>query len=157
MTAAAHLASGMDILRTSLHILGVAVWVGGQIVLAGLVPVLRDAGEGVPQKAARAFARLSWPAFVLVVIVDIEISTPLIKSVPEFPAEATKPLPTTILALATALTPVCVELLFIAAAIAIALASFREPVARVLEAVSSEAMDAAMVKPFITKSPAAKA
>ena len=70
MTAAAHLASGMDILRISLHILGVAVWVGvgGQIVLAGLVPVLRDAGEGVPQKAARAFARLSWPAFVLVVI-----------------------------------------------------------------------------------------
>ena len=68
MTAAALLASGMDILRISLHVLGASVWVGGQIVLAGLVPTLREAGDGVPQKAARAFARLSWPAFVLVVV-----------------------------------------------------------------------------------------
>lgn len=68
MTAAAHLASGMDILRISLHVLGASVWVGGQIVLAGLVPTLREAGDGVPQKAARAFARLSWPAFALVVV-----------------------------------------------------------------------------------------
>lgn len=68
MTAAAQLASGSDILRISLHILGATIWVGGQIVLAGLVPVLREAGEGVPQKAARAFARLSWPAFFLLVI-----------------------------------------------------------------------------------------
>lgn len=68
MTAAAQLASGTDILRISLHILGATIWVGGQIVLAGLVPVLREAGEGVPQKAARAFARLSWPAFILLVI-----------------------------------------------------------------------------------------
>lgn len=68
MTAAVHLASGMDVLRISLHVLAASVWVGGQIVLAGLVPVLREAGDGVPQKAARAFARLSWPAFVLAVV-----------------------------------------------------------------------------------------
>ncbi len=68
MTAVVNLASGMDVLRISLHVLAATVWVGGQIVLAGLVPVLREAGDGVPQKAARAFARLSWPAFVLAVV-----------------------------------------------------------------------------------------
>ena len=67
MVAAAHLAPALTIVRISLHVLAACVWIGGQIVLAGLVPTLRDAGQDVPQKVARAFARLSWPAFALLV------------------------------------------------------------------------------------------
>ncbi len=47
--------------------LGAAVWVGGQIVLAGLVPTVRGLSADGPKAVARAFARLSWPAYALVV------------------------------------------------------------------------------------------
>jgi putative copper export protein len=59
----ARIADSLTILRVSLHVLAAAVWVGGQFVLAGLVPTLRGLGEGAAQKVARAFGRLSWPAF----------------------------------------------------------------------------------------------
>jgi putative copper export protein len=69
--AEAQLASGLDIFRLSLHVLAAAVWVGGQIVLAGLVPTIRGFGPEAPGKVARAFARLSWPAFVLLIVTGI--------------------------------------------------------------------------------------
>jgi putative copper export protein len=68
MLAATHLAPGLTIVRLSLHVLAASIWIGGQIVMAGLVPTLREAGQDVPSKAARAFARLSWPAFAVLVI-----------------------------------------------------------------------------------------
>lgn len=68
MLANAHLASGVTITRVSLHILAACVWIGGQIIMGGLVPTLRSAGEDVPAKAARAFARLSWPAYGVLVL-----------------------------------------------------------------------------------------
>jgi len=61
------LAPALDALRLSLHVLGAAVWVGGQITMAGLVPTARQLGPDAPRTLARAFARLQWPAFVLVV------------------------------------------------------------------------------------------
>lgn len=63
----AQLAPALDATRLSLHVLAAAVWVGGQLTLAGLVPAARRAGEGVPRQMARAFSRLSWPAFVVLV------------------------------------------------------------------------------------------
>lgn len=61
------LAPGWTILRLTLHVLGAAVWVGGQLTLAGLVPALRQAGGDATTRAARRFAQLAWPAFVVLV------------------------------------------------------------------------------------------
>ena len=59
------LATAPTIFRLGLHVTAAAVWVGGQLTLAGLVPTLRaSAAESVPA-VARAFARLAWPAFVV--------------------------------------------------------------------------------------------
>jgi len=61
------LAPALDAIRLSLHVLGAAIWVGGQITMAGLVPTARRLGPEAPRTLARAFARLQWPAYALVV------------------------------------------------------------------------------------------
>ena len=38
----------MDHFRLFVHVLAASVWVGGQIVLAGLVPTLRSIGDDAP-------------------------------------------------------------------------------------------------------------
>lgn len=65
------LALGLDQVRLFLHVLAATIWVGGQIVLAGLVPVLRAAGADVPRSAARAFNRIAWPAFGVLVVTGV--------------------------------------------------------------------------------------
>ncbi len=57
------LADASTIVRLSLHVLAATIWVGGQFTLAGLVPVLRSAGEGVAPAAGRRFSQLAWPAY----------------------------------------------------------------------------------------------
>ena len=57
----------LDDIRTFLHLLGVCGWVGGQIVMVGLLPVLRGLGPNAPGTAARRFARIAWPCFALTV------------------------------------------------------------------------------------------
>ena len=52
-------------IRIFLHLVAVSVWVGGQIVLVGLLPVLRGMGDDAPAKVARQFNRVAWPAFAL--------------------------------------------------------------------------------------------
>lgn len=54
-----------------LHVLSASVWVGGQIVLAGIVPTVRGFGEEAPKKVAQAFNRIAWPAFGLAVVTGI--------------------------------------------------------------------------------------
>ena len=54
-------------IRLFLHVLAATVWVGGQITLAGLVPVLRMFGAEAPKLAARQFNRIAWTAFVVLV------------------------------------------------------------------------------------------
>jgi putative copper export protein len=66
-----HLAGSLTVLRVTLHVLAATVWVGGQFVVAGLLPTIRELGEGAPQKIARAFGRLSWPAFWLLVATGV--------------------------------------------------------------------------------------
>lgn len=56
-----------DSIRVYLHLLAVAVWVGGQIVLAGIVPKLREVAPEAMTTVARAFARIAWPAFIVIV------------------------------------------------------------------------------------------
>ena len=61
----------LDTVRLFLHVLAATVWVGGQLVLAALVPALRAAGADVPRMAARAFNRVAWPAFGVLVVTGI--------------------------------------------------------------------------------------
>jgi putative copper export protein len=61
------LSPALDGLRLSLHVLAAAVWVGGQITLAGLVPTARGLGDGAAKALARAFGRIQWPAYVVLV------------------------------------------------------------------------------------------
>lgn len=59
------LTPSLDSIRIFLHVLAAGVWVGGQIVLAGVVPGLRKVGPEATKAAANGFARVAWPAFVL--------------------------------------------------------------------------------------------
>jgi putative copper export protein len=58
----------LDTVRLFLHSLAAAIWVGGQFALAGVVPVLRKEAPESTKAVARAFARLAWPAFAVLVI-----------------------------------------------------------------------------------------
>ncbi len=65
------LAPSLDSVRIFLHILAAGIWVGGQIVLAGVVPGLRKIGPEATQAAAKGFARVAWPAFVLAFVTGV--------------------------------------------------------------------------------------
>jgi putative copper export protein len=67
----AQLAPAIDGLRLSLHVLAASVWVGGQITVAGLVPTARQLGDDAPRRVARAFSRLSWPAYALLLATGV--------------------------------------------------------------------------------------
>lgn len=58
----------LDTVRLFLHTLAAAIWVGGQFALAGVVPVLRREAPETTRPVARAFARLAWPAFAVLVV-----------------------------------------------------------------------------------------
>ncbi|MEO6125828.1 MAG: hypothetical protein ABIR32_19175 [Ilumatobacteraceae bacterium] len=57
-------------IRLTLHVLAACIWVGGQVVLAALVPLLRGT-EGLAKKAAKAFNRIAWPAFAVLVVTGL--------------------------------------------------------------------------------------
>ena len=65
------LAPALDTIRLTLHVLAASVWVGGQIVMVGLVGPARQLGADAPKTLARAFARLAWPAFGVLVLTGI--------------------------------------------------------------------------------------
>jgi putative copper export protein len=65
------LAPALDTVRLTLHVLAATVWVGGQIVMMGLVGPARGLGADAPTTLARAFARLAWPAYALLVVTGI--------------------------------------------------------------------------------------
>jgi uncharacterized membrane protein len=67
----AHLAATGDVIRVSLHVLAASVWVGGQFVMAGLVPTARDISPEAPRALARTFGRLSWPAFAVLLVTGV--------------------------------------------------------------------------------------
>jgi putative copper export protein len=60
-----------DTIRLFLHVLAATVWVGGQITLAALVPVLRRLGADIPRAAARRFNQVAWPAFGVLLVTGI--------------------------------------------------------------------------------------
>jgi putative copper export protein len=61
-----------DTIRVFLHVLAAGVWVGGQIVVAALVPVARaTGGRDFVRAVARRFQFIAWPAFVVLVTTGI--------------------------------------------------------------------------------------
>ena len=58
-------------IRLFLHVLAACVWVGGQLVLGALVGPLRAASADAPRAAARAFNRIAWPAFAVLLATGI--------------------------------------------------------------------------------------
>jgi putative copper export protein len=60
-----------DTVRLFLHVLAATVWVGGQLTLAVLVPVLRRLGAGIPRAAARRYGQVAWPAFAVLILTGV--------------------------------------------------------------------------------------
>ena len=71
LIASAQLVGPLDTIRLSLHVIAATIWVGGQIVLLGLLPVLRAAGGDIPRQAANAFNRIAWPAFGVLLVTGV--------------------------------------------------------------------------------------
>ncbi len=65
------LAVSWDTVRLFLHVLAATIWVGGQLVLAALVPVLRTFGAEVPRAAASRFNQVAWGAFAVLVVTGV--------------------------------------------------------------------------------------
>jgi len=65
------LAVHWDTIRLFLHVLAATIWVGGQITLAALVPVLRGAGAEVTKAAANGFNKIAWPAFGVLIATGV--------------------------------------------------------------------------------------
>ena len=65
----------LDSLRTYLHILGVTVWLGGQIVLAGVVPKLRQSNPDALSNVAKGYATIAWPAMIPVSYTHLTLPT----------------------------------------------------------------------------------
>ena len=58
-------------IRLFLHVVAAAVWVGGQLTLAGLLPALRRLGPDATRAVARQFDRIAWPAFAVLLITGV--------------------------------------------------------------------------------------
>jgi putative copper export protein len=65
------LAVSWDTIRLFLHVLAATIWVGGQLVLAVLVPVLRRFGSEAVTAVARRFNQVAWGAFAVLVLTGI--------------------------------------------------------------------------------------
>ena len=62
----------LDTIRIFIHVLAVTVWVGGQIVMMAILPVLKEAGvDGLPAKVAQGFANVAFPALAVAIFSGI--------------------------------------------------------------------------------------
>jgi hypothetical protein len=67
----AALSNTLDAVRLSLHVLAATIWVGGQLVVAGILPKVRSLGGDASKRVARAFGRIQWPAYAVLLITGI--------------------------------------------------------------------------------------
>jgi putative copper export protein len=78
----AQLASASDSIRLFLHVIGATIWVGGQLVFASLVPVLKKKDAALPKLVAHQFNKIAWPAYGLLLITGMWNMASLPKEVP---------------------------------------------------------------------------
>jgi putative copper export protein len=60
-----------DTIRLSLHVLGAAIWVGGQVTVAYLLPTIRGLGDDAPALVARRFNQVAWAGFALLLVTGL--------------------------------------------------------------------------------------
>lgn len=66
------LSPNWTMIRLFIHVLAATVWVGGQLVLGGVVPALRRHGlDMAPRIVAQAYARLAWPALGVLLLTGV--------------------------------------------------------------------------------------
>jgi putative copper export protein len=65
------LAVSWETVRLFLHVLAATIWVGGQLILAALVPVLRRFGAEAPRAVARRFNQVAWTAFGVLLVTGV--------------------------------------------------------------------------------------
>src|SRR5579864_6732207 len=53
-----------------LHVLAACVWIGGQVVIAAVIPLLRGS-NGIASRAGARFQAVAWPAFALLIITGV--------------------------------------------------------------------------------------
>jgi putative copper export protein len=61
----------LESFRLFLHVTAATVWVGGQLTLLGLLPILRELGPDAPKAAARRFNVIAWSAFGVLFVTGI--------------------------------------------------------------------------------------
>ena len=61
----------MNTARIFLHIISICGWVGGQLLMVSLVPVLRKISPDAPRLAAERFGRFAWTFLLLALITGI--------------------------------------------------------------------------------------
>jgi len=61
----------LESFRLFLHVTAATVWVGGQLTLLGLLPILRGFGPDAPKAAARRFNVIAWSAFGVLIVTGI--------------------------------------------------------------------------------------
>ena len=61
----------LESFRLFLHVVAATVWVGGQLTLLGLLPILRGLGPDAPRAAAKRFNVIAWSAFGVLFITGI--------------------------------------------------------------------------------------
>lgn len=76
------LATASESIRLFLHVIGATIWVGGQLVFAALVPVLKKKDAALPKLIAKQFNKIAWPAYALLVITGMWNMATLPKEVP---------------------------------------------------------------------------
>jgi putative copper export protein len=60
-----------DSVRLFLHVLGATIWVGGQLVLAALVPALKKVNPDLPKVVASKFGKVAWWAYAMLIATGI--------------------------------------------------------------------------------------
>lgn len=61
----------LDAFRVFLHVVAVSVWLGGQIVVGGIVPMVRRSHPDALNAIARGFGRVAWPFFAIAVFTGV--------------------------------------------------------------------------------------
>jgi putative copper export protein len=61
----------MDTARIFLHIISICGWVGGQLLMVSLLPVLRKISPEAPRLAADRFGRFAWAFLFLALITGV--------------------------------------------------------------------------------------
>jgi putative copper export protein len=56
-----------DSIRLFLHVVGATVWVGGQLVMAALVPAFKKINPDLPKIVAKKFSKIAWGAYALLI------------------------------------------------------------------------------------------